>query len=105
MLSSSFLSPAIKLDLPRAAMEDPKTAEFVVVSLDREGNIFVNTQKTSLEELKGMIQSAFAKNEPKAVHVRGDKDMPYKYFVEVMDKARQAGARQINIVHEAEPSR
>ncbi len=102
MLSSSFLNPALKLNLPRAVQQDQREAEQVVVSVDREGSIYVNTLKTPKLELQAALQSKLAKNAKKSVHIRGDKDMPYKYFVEVMDIARQAGARQINIVHESE---
>ena len=73
--------------------------------LGREGKVFVNTQKVGLDLLKDRIQEALVKNERKSVHVRGDKEMPYKYFVQVMDKARQAGVKQINIVHETEASK
>ena len=65
----------------------------------------MSTQKVDLDLLKDRIQEALVKNERKSVHVRGDKEMPYKYFVQVMDKARQAGAKQINIVHETEASK
>lgn len=104
MLSSSFLNPSLKLNLPRAVQQDQKEAEHVVVSVDKDGLVYVNTLKTSKSELQTALKSKLAKDSKKSVHLRGDKDMPYKYFVEVMDIARQAGAKQINIVHESKKS-
>lgn len=100
MLSSSFLNPSLKLNLPKAVEHDQREPERLIVSLDKEGSIFVNTLKTNKEDLKAALEVKLKNDNKKSVHVRGDKDMPYKYFVEVMDIARQAGARQINIVHE-----
>ena len=101
MLSSSFLNPALRLDLPKAVYQDQKVPEQIVISVDRNGTIFLNTKKTSLSDLKSRLESKFAEEDAKkSVHLRGDKDMPYKFFVEVMDVTRQAGAHQINIVHE-----
>lgn len=101
MLSSSFLNPALRLDLPKAVYEDQKAPEQTIISVDRSGTIFLNTAKTSLRELKSQLEVVFEKAESKkSVHLRGDQNMPYKFFVEVMDIARQAGATQINIVHE-----
>lgn len=101
MLSSSFMSPALKLELPKAVSKDEIQDEKVVVSVDKAGEIFVNTERVPMEALKGKLESKFAAGEDKSVHLRGDAAMPYRLFVEVMDTARQAGARQINIVHES----
>lgn len=101
MLSSSFLNPALRLDLPKAVKQDKREPEQLMISIDKSGSIFLNTRKTSIEALKELLRTEFG-NQPskKAVHLRGDKEMPYKFFVQVMDIARQAGAQQINIVHE-----
>jgi len=101
MLSSSFLNPALKLTLPKAVNQDAQESEHVIVSIDQVGDIYVNTSKVSKSELQSKLESVLTENPKKSVHLRGDQEMPYKFFVYVMDTARQAGARQINIVHEA----
>jgi len=101
MLSSSFLNPALKLDLPKAVPQDPSEPQRIVVSVDRGGNIFVNSSKTSMGGLKSHLEQRLASDSKKSVHLAGDEKMPYGLFVQVMDLARQAGARQINIVHES----
>ncbi len=100
MLSSSFLNPALKLDLPQAVKHDANEPQQVVVSIDRAGKIFINTIETSLTQLKTQLEAKLVNDSKKSIHLRGDKDMPYRFFVQVMDLARQAGARQINIAHE-----
>jgi biopolymer transport protein ExbD len=100
MLSSSFLNPALKFDLPQAVKYDHDEPQQVVVSIDRAGKIFVNTVETSMDQFKLLLESKLANNSKKSIHLRGDKNMPYQFFVQAMDLARQAGARQINIVHE-----
>lgn len=100
MLSSSFLMPSLKLTLPKAVTQDTREPEKIVVSIDRKGQIFINTSPVSLEKLKARLESKFAGSADKAVHLRGDSEMPYGLFVQVADQARLAGAKQINIVHE-----
>lgn len=102
MLSSSFLVPAMKLSLPKAVEHDQKMPERLVVSVDKGGGIFINKSSVEMKNLTAEIQSRLERNPEKSVHVRGDQDMAYKYFVEVMDAARKAGARQVNIMHESE---
>ena len=104
MLSSSFLNPALKLTLPQAASEDRREPEPLTVSIDQAGNIFLNTQKVPMGELKAELAAHLSGKDPKAVRIRGDAEMPYKLFVEVMDRARQAGAEQIHIAHQSSSS-
>ena len=105
MLSSSFLVPSMKLTLPKAVQHDEKIPEQVVVSVDKDGAVYLNTVKTSMDELKSALALQWEHGATdKSVHIRGDQDMAYKYFVEVMNIARQAGARQVNIMHEADPA-
>ena len=102
MLSLSFFSPVLRLDLPKAAQHDKREPERVVVSVDRAGSVFINAQQVPMGQLRGHLEAKLAQDSKKAVHLRGDQEMPYRLFVQVMDFARQAGARQINIVHESE---
>lgn len=102
MLSSSFLSvaPAIHLDLPKAVSGDPIEEHRVVVSVDKEGKVFINGETTSLDLLEARLERVLAGESKRQVFIRGDKEMPYKYFVEIMDTARRAGAHHVNVVHE-----
>ena len=101
MLSSSFLTPSLRLDLPKAVSQDERKPEQIIVSVDQTGKIFLNTKAVSMEELKPSLMERLAKDSEKSIHLRGDQAMPYRFFVEVMDLARQAGARHIHIVHES----
>ena len=100
MLSSSFLTPMLRLTLPRATTQDTRKTERIVISVDASGEVFVNTQPVPMDQLRGTLERQLAGDAAKAVHVRGDQDMPYRLFIEVMDTARQAGARQINLLHD-----
>lgn len=100
MLSSSFLTPSLKLDLPQARQKDDQVPEEIVVSIEKNGTIFLNTRQITKSTLKGELETELRRDPKRAVHLRGDKEMPYQFFVETMDTARLAGARQILIVHE-----
>lgn len=105
MLSSSFMNPSLKLNLPKAVIHDERQPERVVVSIDRSGQILVNTERAGLEDIEKILSSRLSRDPEKSIHLRGDAEMPYRLFVEVMDRARRAGARQINIVHESSEAR
>lgn len=100
MLTSSFANPAMKLVLPQASAAGQMEQENIVISIDRDGQIFLNDRKMALESLRPELQKLLAAREDQSVHVRGDQQMPYKFFIQVMDLAKQAGATQVNIVYQ-----
>lgn len=100
MLASSFLTPMLNLTLPTANAQDKPQTERLIVSVDKSGQIFVNAEPVSLDTLQEALARRLSREPTGAVHLRGDEDMPYKLFVQIMDTARQAGARQINILHQ-----
>ena len=99
MLTSSFSQPSIKLDLPKAIQSDPKKQENIVISINQQGEIYLNSKLVSKDEFKFSLQEKLNNNPEKSVHIKGDENMSYGTFVEVMDGVRQAGAVQLNIVH------
>lgn len=100
MLTASFSNPAMRLNLPKAVTKDPGHKEYVVVNVRQNGEIFLNEKRTPLESLRKELSARLAAADKKSVNIKGEEDMPYKYFVQVMDIARQAGATQVNIVHQ-----
>lgn len=99
MLTSVFVNPSMKVALPRAASGDADQQEQITVSISEDGRVAVNDRPASMDSLRGDLEDALSGGVI-PVRIRGDKDMPYKYFVRAMDAARQAGAEQIHIVHE-----
>jgi biopolymer transport protein ExbD len=99
MLTSVFVNPSMKIVLPRAGGGETDNMEHITVSISEDGRVAVNDRPSSLDSLINDLEDVLAGG-PIPVRIRGDKDMPYKYFVRAMDAARRAGARQVHIVHE-----
>ncbi len=100
MLTASFSNPAMRLNLPKAVTTDKALNEKITISIDRSGQMAINDKPVRREQLRARLQPLLSSAVSKGVFIKGDQNMPYKYFVEIMDEARQAGATQVNIVHE-----
>jgi biopolymer transport protein ExbD len=101
MLTSSFLQPSIPLALPQASSQNEHPPAPVFVSVDAAGVVYVNQQPVERTAFITTLQDLLTGREDRTVNFRGDRTMPYEVFVGLMDEARQAGAGQFNIVHEA----
>ena len=99
MLTSSFTNPALRLTLPTATTRPAEKAEPLVISIDHQGQLFVNFEPVAIEQLRAVLQQRLAGMPRKRVRFRGDQDLAYKTLVRVMDIARQAGAQEFNLVY------
>jgi len=102
MLSSTFLTPAIKLTLPTATAEPGQQSPELLITLDATGKIYLNTEPVAIAEMSRVLQQKIAASEQKIVTIRGDKAMQYEHFVTALDAAKRAGAIHVNISHDHE---
>ncbi len=101
MISSRFLKPVVELELPEAKTADRADRSGVVVSIDASGGVFLDGGSVAPDDLPGALKAAIEAKNRTDVLLRADGATPFRYFVRVMDEARQAGATTVNIEHEA----
>ena len=100
MLSSSFLTPAIQLTLPSATAGTSQNELEIIITLSKEGDVYLNNTKTSLISLKSELQRMLTESNHKSVTIRGDQNMPYSAFLDALDIAKQSGAVHVNVAHQ-----
>ena len=99
MLSSTFLTPSIPLSLPTAAAGGPPQGPQVIITLDAEGQVFLNKQPSSFEQLEGQLRELLSESSDRVVTIRADQQMTYQHFVRALDIAKRSGAEHVNIAH------
>lgn len=99
MLSTSFISsPGIKVNLPHAkgdVMLKPRGD--VRIFMDAKGDIFYDTKKIDITELRTRLGSVGAKAPDTLVIIEADKSVLHGRVVDVMEAARAAGLHRLAI--------
>ena len=104
MLSSTFLTPALSLDLPEAhAAPSSNAPPPLIVAIDAKGRLFVNQDETTFADLAGRLRPHLSQARDKVVLVRGDQAMPFQNFVKLYSAALEAGATRVDIAHDPAP--
>jgi biopolymer transport protein ExbD/biopolymer transport protein TolR len=105
MVTAPILQTGIDVNLPKTQetrVEQPKP-KAVVVSIDRDGNIYISTQAearaVNVNDLSRLLAEKLSGEAEKRVYVRGDGDTPYRIIAYVLDVAKLAGA-QVSLVTE-----
>jgi len=91
----------IPVTLPNAETVENAKEQAVFITVDKEGNVFVDKELIAMDELLGRLKREQAAFPQKIAIISGDGDSPYGVFVDVLDKARLAGFKKVSM--EARP--
>jgi biopolymer transport protein ExbD len=92
--TSAIQNQGKTIDLPGAEVSD-STPQGVTVTVTPEGEILVNDEPTSQENLFATLEAALENSREKLVILRGDKKVLLGQAVNILDLAQQAGATGI----------
>ena len=89
-----LLQPGIKLKLPEVKTAETETGKTINIMIDSSGAVFLNEKKTDLSELKSVVSTRLISNPDMPVIVKADKEVKYDCVIQVIDAAKQAGAKR-----------
>ena len=100
MLTSSFTLPSLQVKLPTAKGQTDTSPEVILVAVDAQGSFTIQGSPVPLSQFDETIRALSQGNSDRKIHFRGDQKMNYGLFVDLMDRARQIGIVQFNLVHD-----
>jgi biopolymer transport protein ExbD len=96
VVTSSFVEhPNIKLALPSASNAEASKFEGIIITISKEGRLFMGKQSIGVSELGVILRSRVAAVDDPVLVLRADREVPYGVVVAVMDVARGAGLKRI----------
>ncbi|MBI1338958.1 protein TolR [bacterium] len=102
MITAPMLATGVPVDLPKTRADPLPSGDDqpLVVTVDREGQIFVGTQDQSVtpDQLAPMLASIARDDLTKRVYVRGDTAVAYGKVVGVLALLQGAGFRNAGMV-------
>ncbi len=98
MITSTFLEqPGIQLELPAAKTASVAEPQEYVLSVDRQGALFLNRRPLDLESLEGAIREALPGMKDSALVLKADREVAHGLVVRIMDLAKRGGVRKLII--------
>jgi biopolymer transport protein TolR len=101
MVAAPLLTVGVPVDLPKtAAATINDQDEPLVISIDKEGRLFLQDTEVPLESLVPRL-NAITNNKPDTrVYVRGDRAIDYGRIMEVMGTVSSAGFTKVALIAE-----
>ncbi len=105
MISAPLMVQGIQVNLPEASSEalPVKNEEPLIVSITKEGNVFLETDSTrgrslNLKEMNELVSKIFEASPGLQVVIRGDGEVKYETVMSVMASLQIAGASDIGLI-------
>lgn len=105
MIAAPMLHQGVEVALPRAdaqnlpmRVEDP-----LVVSVDREGNVYLQESQIAPEDLVDRVTNQIKARGDDSVFLKGDREVPYGRVIELLDILHQGGIVRVGMITERPP--
>ncbi len=105
MIAAPIMQGGVEVQLPRAEAKPITPREGMVVSLDRQGRIYVDDTPVSYADFRLTFGSLVTTRKPEGVYLRADRGVPYGEVVRVLAVIRGAGVQNVGLVAEEEQGR
>ena len=102
MIAAPMLHQGVEVALPRAEatnlpmrVEDP-----LVVSIDRDGNVYLKEEEVATEELVERLTEQIKTRGDNSVFLKGDREVPYGKVIEILDVLHRGGIVHVGMITE-----
>ena len=105
MITAPMMQGGVDVALPRAEARPLEPKSGLVVTVNREGRIFVDETPLSYEAFRGSFKALAAQRGRDGVYLRADERVPYGQVVRVLATMRASGVGDVGLVAESEGER
>jgi biopolymer transport protein ExbD/biopolymer transport protein TolR len=100
MITAPIMQGGVDVRLPTADARPLEPKSGMVVTVDRQGQIFVDESRMSFEEFRASFKALAGRSKAQGVYLRADEGVAYGQVVRVLSVMRQAGVGDIGLVAE-----
>jgi biopolymer transport protein ExbD/biopolymer transport protein TolR len=102
MITAPIMQGGVDVQLPRAEARPLQPKEGLVVTVNREGRVFVDERGLSFEDFRAAFPAIVTARKPSGVYLRADERVAYGRVVRVLAVMRAAGVGDVGLVAESE---
>lgn len=101
MISAPLMTVTVPVDLPEIGKGQSSDAdEPLVISIDKDNNVFLQDTKLKLTELIPKLQAVTAQKPDQRIYIRADQTLTYGTMMKVMSEMTAAGFTKVSLVAE-----
>lgn len=99
MVAAPLLSVGVPVELPKTdAKSLPSETEPITITVDRDGNVFLQETEVTLDELVARLTAIAGNGYDERIYLRGDNASDYGNVMRVMARVNAAGYSNLGLV-------
>lgn len=99
MVTAPIIQQGVQVNLPQAKTSAiPGTEEYLIVTVAKNGNLYLNDNAMSLKELGDKLRAIKKLQADKQVYLRADQDVRYGTVMKAIAEIKQAGIERLGMV-------
>jgi biopolymer transport protein TolR len=102
MITAPIMQGGVDVRLPRAEARPIEPKQGLVVTVDRNGRVFLDQASLSYEDFRATFPAFVRTRRPTGVYLRADGRVAYATVVQVLAVIRAAGVSDVGLVAEPE---
>ncbi len=102
MITAPILQGGVEVRVPRAEVAPLPATESIVVSVDRDGAIYIGEAPVSFEEFRSTIRDIWRARGTPPIYVQGDEAASYGVVLKVIAALKSAEIEAVGLVAEPE---
>lgn len=105
MITAPMMQGGVDVSLPQADARPLEPKSGLVVTVNRDGDIFVDQDRLTFEEFSAAFAALASRRGSDGVYLRADQGVPYGTVVRVLAVMRASGSQDVGLVAEPEDIR
>jgi biopolymer transport protein ExbD/biopolymer transport protein TolR len=105
MITAPILQGGVEVAIPKAPSAPLQVAEGLVITVDRDGQIFVDDDVFTREEFAATIVQMVERRGGPTVYVRGDRDVPYGSVLWVIGTLKESEIDAVSLIADPDTDR
>ena len=106
MVVTPLVQKGVDVRLPTAlnTISMPDSPE-VVLAIRRDGNMYVNQDQATMDNLLSLLEEAFLTASEKKLYLKADQEIEYGKIVDIIDIVKEVGIEIVGIITEVKTER
>ena len=105
MITAPIIQGGIEIEVPRAPSAPLQASEGIVITIDREGQLYLDDTPVTLDEFDAAVVQVIRRRDPETVYVKGDTNVSYGTVLRVIGKLKEAEIEAVSLIAEPEDQR
>jgi biopolymer transport protein TolR len=105
IITAPILRGGVEVQVPRARAETIASPEGVIVSVTRDGSIYIGEAQASWEEFEPALQDIVRERQAKNIYLRADEGVEYGRVLQVLGAMKALDIAAVGLVAEPESPR